>query len=225
MTRTFKTSVRLFLGVPVTAARCTIHPCSNEIIHPNGEHNFHAKPRFKPRHDRVRDAIGHVFQRLYMSSHCDYACHFETAMSVLGIPPKMDAPDKRDAVVDFYLENPATNHVFFTDVMITHPSFRGRQNHVTPLHAAEAGVQTKYKRYLENYEVNKADVIPLVFDTYGGYAEVTYQFLQQMASTIGRNDAKLAAKVLRTLRDRIAVALHTGHSELIHWLNSRGTRR
>jgi len=155
-----------------------------------------------------------------MSSHCAYSCHFETAMSVLGIPQKEDAPDRRDGVVDFYLENPATNHIFFTDVMITHPSCRNRQNHVTHLYAAEEAVKIKYSRYIDNYEVNKADIIPLVFDTYGGYGDVTYKFLQRMAySTIGRNDAKLTATVLRTLRDRIAVALHTGQSELIHYLN------
>ena len=92
---------------------------------------------------------------------------FETAMSVLGIPQREDAPDKSDAVVDFCLENPATNHIFFSDVhVITHPSFRNRHNHVKPLYAAEEAVQLKYRRYGDNYEVNKADIIPLVFDNY-----------------------------------------------------------
>ena len=157
-----------------------------------------------------------------MSSHCAYSCHFETAMSVLGrIPQKEDdAPDRRDVVVDFYLENPSTNHIFFTDVMITHPSCRNRQNHVTHLYAAEEAVKIKYSRYIDNYEVNKADIIPLVFDTYGVYGGYKMSRTTDVASTIGRNDAKLTATVLRTLRDRIAVALYTGLGELIHWLNS-----
>ena len=39
-----------------------------------------------------------------------------------------------------------------------------------------------------------------------------------MASTIGGNDP---AQILRGLRDRIAVALHTGQGEVINWFNNR----
>ena len=56
----------------------------------------------------------------------------------------------------------------------------------------------------------------MVFDTYGGYADVTYTFLKARADEAGGGDPKFAAKVMRLFRDRIAVALHTGHARVIN---------
>jgi len=146
-------------------------------------------------------------------------------MSTLNIPKRVDAKDRKtDAQVDFYLSNPATNHMFFTDVMVTHPSQRDEENQDDSKAAVNKGVVTKYSKYLDNYVISKDDVIPLIFDTYGGYADVTYRFLQRMADTIGGSEPKLRAKVLRTFRDRIAVALHTSHAEVINWINGRNIR-
>ena len=78
----------------------------------------------------------------------------------------------------------------------------------------------EYTHTLINYEIDKADVIPLVFDSYGGYADASFKFLAKMANTIGANDPQLAASVLRSLRDRVAVALYSGQVELINWLNT-----
>ena len=225
MHRTFKTSVRLFLGVPVTSATCHIGKCKGKAICTNGDHAFHATARVTTRHHAVKNAIGHVLQRLHFIGQCDYSCHFETKMSTLNIPKRVDAKDRKtDAQVDFYLSNPATNHMFFTDVMVTHPSQRDEENQDDSKAAVNKGVVTKYSKYLDNYVISKDDVIPLIFDTYGGYADVTYRFLQRMADTIGGSEPKLRAKVLRTFRDRIAVALHTSHAEVINWINGRNIR-
>ena len=86
------------------------------------------------------------------------------------------------------------------------------------------GVEVKYKRYMQNYDIAKADIIPLVFDTYGGYAKVTYDFLKARADAIGNGDAKLAEQILRLLRDRIAVALHTGHGRVINSIRAKNRR-
>jgi hypothetical protein len=204
----------------VTLDCCNIDNCDGVHVHPNGQHGFHAKARTIKRHNKVRDALGHVFQKLHRSGYCDYTVNFETFLSVLGIPQKPNAPDKSDAKADFYLHNPATNRVIITDVMVTHPGFDKKENHTVPLHAASEGAKLKYKRYLENYEIDKADVIPLVFDSYGGYADASFKFLAKMANTIGANDPQLAASVLRSLRDRVAVALYSGQVELINWLNT-----
>ena len=163
MNRTFKTSVRLFLGIPTTKEVCNVGKCKNVPIHPNGQHAYHAKACVTTRHHKVKDTIGHVFQRLYTSGHCKYRCHFETALSTIDIQQKEDGPNKADAVADFYLENAETGHIIITDGMVTHQSFDKVDNHSTPLFAVAEGVKAKYKRYMENYPIRKEDIIPLVF--------------------------------------------------------------
>jgi hypothetical protein len=59
-------------------------------------------------------------------------------------------------------------------------------------------------------------VIPLVFDVYGGMAEVTYKFLREMCVSICNNDLQLADLLFRDFRDRLAGALHSGHEEVIN---------
>jgi hypothetical protein len=104
--------------------------------------------------------------------------------------------------------------------LVSHQSFDKVENHSTPQFAVAEGVKAKYKRYMENYHIRREDIIPLVFDTYGGYSPEAYRLLQQMATSMSDGDQLLSAQIMRRLRDRIAVALHTGHGEVINWLNS-----
>ena len=90
-----------------------------------------------------------------------------------------------------------------------------------PLVAAEQGVKEKYDRYVRNYNIAKDDVKPLVFETYGGYAKCTFDFLKSMVQTIAKGEAKLIAKLMRALRERIAIALMTHHAYVIMWMNQR----
>ena len=68
--------------------------------------------------------------------------------------------------------------------------------------------------------MDQADVIPLVFETYGGYAPATFEFLQRISLIIARNDPDKAGFFFRKLRDRIAVALHKGQYQVISQLHS-----
>ena len=85
----------------------------------------------------------------------------------------------------------------------------------------EKAVTRKYNRYIKNFQVTDKDIVPLVFDSYGGYARVTYEFLRTMSLSIAKEDHVLAAKLFRNMRDRVAVALHTGNAEIINWRNSK----
>ena len=67
--------------------------------------------------------------------------------------------------------------------------------------------------------LDQRDVVPLVFNTYGGYADCTMEFLRRVAKSAGNKDDLLVSKIMRNLRDRIAVALHRGQVDLIKWLN------
>ena len=53
----------------------------------------------------------------------------------------------------------------------------------------------------------------------GGYADVTLKFLKEMAGAVGDNDEVMVSKVIRRLRDRIAVELHSGQVRIINWIN------
>jgi len=60
--------------------------------------------------------------------------------------------------------------------------------------------------YSGEYEgVSKEKVIPLVFDTYGGYADETIRFLETIVMGMSKNDDVLAAKLVRNFRNRIAI--------------------
>ena len=133
---------------------------------------------------------------------------------------RMDAPCKEKAVCDIYLENLQTAHKFVMDVMVTRPNANDSVVRSQSLAAAKKGEEIKKVRYVTNYDINDADVIPLVFETYGGYAPSTLKFLKEISRTIAQNDEEMAGKILRHLRDRIAVGLHTGHGRVISELNS-----
>jgi len=53
------------------------------------------------------------------------------------------------------------------------------------------------------------------------YAPVTFEFLRRKTSTIANNDAPRAASLMWSLRERIAVALHTAHAKVILALVSK----
>ena len=76
-------------------------------------------------------------------------------------------------------------------------------------------------RYVANYEVDEADVIPLVFETYGGYAKKTMDFLHHIAGTIAGEDDQLRSDIMRHIRDIIAVNLFDGHARVINSINSK----
>lgn len=52
----------------------------------------------------------------------------------------------------------------------------------------------------------------------GDYAPKTFQWLRMIANTRALSDSDLVGQVLRSLRDRNAVALHVGHGNVIQEL-------
>ena len=62
---------------------------------------------------------------------------------------------------------------------IVEPKFDDMRVHNTPLFQAANGVETKYKRYLSNWNMSKNELIPLAFESFGGYAPATFDFLKK----------------------------------------------
>lgn len=46
-------------------------------------------------------------------------------------------------------------------------------------------------------------------------------YLKEMVRTIAKGEAKLVAKLMRALRERIAIALMTHQAYIIMWINQR----
>ena len=61
----------------------------------------------------------------------------------------------------------------------------------------------------------------MAFDTYGGYADVTWQFLHRITKLLANNNHKLADKLMRNMREIIAVTLVKMQGRLIDDYNQR----
>jgi hypothetical protein len=222
MSRNFITAARLYLGLPVTKDVCNIAGCDGAQINTHGHHSYHAQAYKTKRHTRVKFAIGDFFRGLHSAGRGHLYCQYETSMSVIGKwPLREGAPDVRDALIDIYFEDLNTHDIIIGDVMVTQPKIEEVGASQISLYAAGKGVQAKYDRYLPNYEIDKGNVIPLVFESYGGYADVTMKFLRELCHSMAMNDDKLASALMRDLRERIAMAIHAGNYEIINWINQK----
>jgi len=83
-------------------------------------------------------------------------------------------------------------------------------------------VLAKYTRYVPNYSIAQEDVIPLVFETYGGYAPITFEFLRRITSTIANNDAPRAASLMWPLRERYFLFFLISFKFYIHTQTGEG---
>jgi hypothetical protein len=219
----FKTNARLFLGLPVTADICNIGKCHHKPVATNGNHPHHAQSACTRRHTAIEKALGHALEQLSTSGMSDYSKGFEAPLEHLGFR-RLDKPrDKESQHCDIYLKNESTGNILVTDIMVTHPAFEKESNWNQPLAKAKKGARGKIKKFTLNYDIDENDVIPMVFDTYGGYAPSTMCKFKELAAAIGQGDAVLSGRVMRHFRDRIAVNLHNGNANVINMLNSLHT--
>ena len=75
-----------------------------------------------------------------------------------------------------------------------------------------------------NYDIAKEDVIPLVFDTYGGYASGTLMFIRKIADSIADNDEVFAAEIKKRIRDAVAVAIANSQGKIAEIFNTLNER-
>lgn len=214
--------MKRFLGLPVTKSVCQIKPCDGVSVHPTGSHAYHAKARCTNRHDKVKHAICDTLRILGNKGLYAYHCRHEVALADIGVDATEEK--KKDRVVDILFENPSNGHRLYADVSISEFAFEymkgaSQVKKTKANECLEQKVKEKYTLYEKEYKIDKCDIVPLVFDTYGGYAKRTISFLGEVADSVAGDDEKLKAKVARGLRDKIAIALHTGQAELMFWLN------
>jgi hypothetical protein len=231
MGRDFKTVVRKYLGLPVAKPGCSLGKCQDEPVHWNGAHGYHASTLVTYRHHGVKQAISGIVESLQNVGQFPYACQQERSMKDLGMErrptvkkvnlgtKKKEKKKQEDRKIDIYFRHKGTGHAFYGDVRISELRYDKWLKKATSKSTLEHGVNVKYDLYTSEYVIDKNDVIPLVFDTYGGYADVTLKFLREIAGAVGDNDEVMVSKVMRRLRDRIAVELHKGQVSIINWIN------
>ena len=101
-----------------------------------------------------------------------------------------------------------------------HPNVTDKDTARKKLRTAYAAEELKFKRYCGNYHVQKAQIKPLVFETFGGWTENIYEYLYNVVKGIAGADDYLFTKLWRKLRNRIGVTLARGEGELILRLNA-----
>ena len=218
----FRIVVKRYLGLPVTKPICQIGSCDSVQVHPTGSHAYHAHARITNRHDKVKHAICDTLRTLGNKGLYSYHCRHEVALADIGV--EATKAKRKDRVVDILFENPSTGHCLYADVCISefayeHWKGESATKKRTAKECLEVKVKEKYDLYEKEYKLDKADIVPLVIDTYGGYAKRTISFLSDTVDAVAGEDEKLKAKIARGLRDKLAVALHSAQAELLFWLN------
>lgn len=237
----FEKVAKRFLGVAVTGEECNMSDCKGVRVHPNGEHEHHASGLRTERHHMVNRAISEVFKSMSRKGHFNYTCYTPApTMENMGYEKRdwlleintegvqktgRKAPPKQQRVPDFMLQGEEESDRFFADISVVNLQYsQWAKEGVMGIDLIKSRVKTKIDIYSGEYEgVSKDKVIPLVFDSYGGYADETIQFLETMAMSMSKNDKVLATKLFKNFRDRIAVALHRGQCKIINYLISHGT--
>ena len=220
MARTFRISVRLYLGLPVTPAICNIGDCQNAPIHPFGAHGHHAPGKLTHRHHGLRDCISSFISFQATAHHAPHEVRKEVYLDEAGYMQRPDAPDKSRARCDFMITKQDSNYRIFADVCVIHPNLEAPGTSTQPLFKAKQAEATKFKRYCKNYDITTSQIKPVVFETFGGWSPRTYDFLIEVTRGIALNDTYLFNKLWRRLRNRIAVTLARGEAEIILRLNA-----
>ncbi len=108
---------------------------------------------------------------------------------------------------------------------VTHPN-RAVPSHCNePLGAAEAGYKQKKALYAASYPGVRAQVRPIVMDTFGGFAKESWEELSRLvriaATSGGELDDKMYSALLQDLRWRLATTLARAQYAVVDHLNWR----
>ena len=125
---------------------------------------------------------------------------------------------EKDDVADF-LTVDSSGHKMAFDVVVVHPRKDSRA-HWNAHGAVEAAAAEKHNKYCK-WKIHKEDVIPLAFTTYKATAKETLQYFKNVAFNLGDGDTDRTAKVLRRIREAVAMQLVTGQGRVIAEFNKR----
>lgn len=213
--RFFLTATRQFLGLPVTADTCYICESPQSMV-PNGEHSHHTRGRINKRHTLVKDVTYDIVKHARTATDNQYGVEAEQRLEDLGFT-RVSADEGRD-IADIVLlstTGPATCVVI--DIAVVHPRFDTPGDWV-PGAKAEREALDKWKKY-SVWNIPRADVIPLVLDTYGGINKAGLEFINYASALIACGNADRLQEIRRCFRESLAVARVRGQGRLVEAWN------
>ena len=182
----FDKVVKLYLGVPVTPDRCFRAKCMGAKVHRFGAHSTHYTSTTTYRHNEVRDLLARELRLAQRSVKYAMDVHVEPALEEHGVRMKDNAVDRSRARADVLIFLPDTGATFWVDVTVSQPrpEFRSTKGR-SEIDEAE---KMKFDRYLKNFEINKAQIIPLVFTYTGGWSDGTVDFIKMIFAKGGETE-------------------------------------
>ena len=179
-----------------------------------GMHNRHINAPITQRHTCVVNSVAKLVRRLPEENGHKYIVDKEVPVSMLsaeGITLKasQSSADSIDIRPDIVIINKGTNYRKLLDVSITHPNGLDQRTWDQPQFALLRAEKKKFKHYDKHLVAGDFEVIPLIFDSFGGYSEKTFDHLNNWVHSVTRDDKGMHSAVMRSLRDEIAVAIHS----------------
>ena len=211
----FNVAVRLYLGLPVTSRECRIENCNGKQMVPNGDHSGHVKCQINERHTGMKNCVAKILKPLEMASEGNWQVRVEQRMDdhfALKAGAKVD--NNKGEICDVLVWDRASGHVMALDIVVGHP-IMGKHG---PGDRVKEAAKSKYEVY-SKWEMDPKDVIPIAFSTYFEIHPDTLEFLRRMASSYG--GTKKAGTLLRQMRNKLAIELVRGQTQLISELNRR----
>ncbi len=213
----FVLAVRQYMGLPITAPTCTADRCQNFPVVPYGQHIFHVRAALTRMHTLVNDEI----YRFFMTNRdggqpgTRYRVTKEGHMSLLQYPLRQGGDPQK---FDIALEHEITGHAIVLDTTITTPMLHLPMERFA---AVERAYKAKVDKYTKNYDISPDDIIPLAFESSGGYHPSTMSFFKLFTLKIAGNNPRKADELMRTLRERVAIAIRKGFARAIRTLNAK----
>jgi hypothetical protein len=181
------------------------------------------------RHHRIRDCMVDLLEKTAPIDNVQVDVKKEKAVQKYGFTWKPEFGKERNRIADIVMEVPGKRYIKVFDVTVTHPNgkdkkYRGDKHRF--LNIAETAKKKKYAAVT----VPEKDFIPLVFDSFGGYSESTFDYINSVVKNVAGNDRYLHTSVMRRIRDQIAIAIHRSAAQAFAKVNiihpvSRNARR
>jgi hypothetical protein len=215
----FITATRTYLGLPVTGAFCNVDRCRQRPLHGDGDNTEHVRGALNRRHTGVKKALGSVMGILGKGVIGQaFEVNMEVPMSREFILRSNVVDPGCDDFADFMTVS-SSNHKQAFDVVIGH-SDKDNANHWNAHGAVNEAAVEKHAKYCK-WQIHKEDVIPLAFSTYKATAKETLQFFKNLAFNLGDGDTERTAKVLRRIRETVAMELVKGQGRVIAEFNKK----
>jgi hypothetical protein len=208
----FRTAVRMYLGLPVTASVLYSGANSSRAIVPNGEGASRAANT--RRHTGLKNDVNSMvaFLGRTLGMEVIYEARMRDYFQLR--PTGVEGP--AGSYCDALLTTREGRRVA-VDYVIHHPVM-ANEDHWNATGAVKGAVESKHNIYCK-WEIVKEDVIPLAFSSYGAYAEESFDFLKRLSFSLAGKNTRKAALILWRIRERIAVAIVTGQARAVAEIN------